>query len=157
MITAGLRRKPDESRLDLINRNVSLFKQILESLKGASLKKDAIIFIVSNPVDILTRLAIDHLKYDPSKVIGLGTQLDTARFRSLIALETGLPEADQGGDPRRAWRQHGAHLVDRDSRRNPAHQAAEFCAPCRKRSSTAPKPAAPKRSNSKAARGRPWD
>jgi L-lactate dehydrogenase len=42
-------------------------------------------------VDILTRLAIDHLKYDPTRVIGLGTQLDTARFRSLIALETGLP------------------------------------------------------------------
>lgn len=91
VITAGLRRKPDESRLDLINRNVSLFKQILDSLKGAGLKKDAIVFVVSNPVDILTRLAIDYLKLDPSKTIGLGTQLDTARFRSLIALETGLP------------------------------------------------------------------
>src|SRR2546423_8589274 len=90
-ITAGLRRKPDESRLDLINRNVTLFKQVLESLKGAGLKKDAIIFVVSNPVDVLTRLAIDFLKWDPSKAIGLGTQLDTARFRSLIALETGLP------------------------------------------------------------------
>src|SRR4051812_19461968 len=90
-ITAGLRRKPDESRLDLINRNVTLFKQILESLKNAGLKKDAIIFVVSNPVDVLTRLAIDTLKWDPKKVIGLGTQLDTARFRSLIALETGLP------------------------------------------------------------------
>src|SRR5688572_32389439 len=90
-ITAGLRRKPDESRLDLINRNVSLFRQILDSLKGAGLKKDVIIFVVSNPVDVLTRLAIDYLKYDPTKVIGLGTQLDTARFRSLIALETGLP------------------------------------------------------------------
>src|SRR5260221_3078648 len=91
LITAGLRRKPDESRLDLINRNVTLFKQILDSLKGANLKKDAIIFIVSNPVDVLTRLTIDYLKWDPSKVIGLGTQLDTARFRSLIALETALP------------------------------------------------------------------
>jgi L-lactate dehydrogenase len=91
VITAGLRRKPDESRLDLINRNVSLFKQILDSIKTAGLKKDAIVFVVSNPVDILTRLAIDHLKLDPRKVIGLGTQLDTARFRSLIALETGLP------------------------------------------------------------------
>ena len=90
-ITAGLRRKPDESRLDLINRNVSLFKQILDSLKAATLKKDAILFVVSNPVDVLTRLAIDYLKHDPAKVIGLGTQLDTARFRSLIALETGLP------------------------------------------------------------------
>src|SRR5687768_8470105 len=91
IITAGLRRKPDESRLDLINRNVSLFKQILDSLKSAGLKKGAILFVVSNPVDLLTRLAIEHLKYDPSKVVGLGTQLDTARFRSLIALETGLP------------------------------------------------------------------
>src|SRR3954452_8417861 len=91
VITAGLRRKPDESRLDLINRNVTLFKQILDSLKTAGLKKDAIVFVVSNPVDVLTRLAIDYLKWDPARTIGLGTQLDTARFRSLIALETGLP------------------------------------------------------------------
>jgi L-lactate dehydrogenase len=90
-ITAGLRRKPDESRLDLINRNVSLFKQILDSLRQANLRKDAIIFVVSNPVDVLTRLTIDHLKWEPKKTIGLGTQLDTARFRSLIALETKLP------------------------------------------------------------------
>lgn len=91
VITAGLRRKPDESRLDLINRNVSLFRQILDSLKAGGLKDSSIVFVVSNPVDILTRLAIDHLKRDPNKTIGLGTQLDTARFRSLIALETGLP------------------------------------------------------------------
>ncbi|HEY1921703.1 MAG TPA: lactate/malate dehydrogenase family protein [Tepidisphaeraceae bacterium] len=91
VITAGLRRKPEESRLDLINRNATLFRQILDSLKAAALKSDAIIFVVSNPVDILTRLAIDHLKLDPNKVIGLGTQLDTARFRSLIAEEIALP------------------------------------------------------------------
>jgi L-lactate dehydrogenase len=91
VITAGLRRKPDESRLDLINRNVTLFKQVLDSLKSAGLKKDAILFVVSNPVDILTRLAIDHLKYDPARAIGLGTQLDTARFRSLIAQELAVP------------------------------------------------------------------
>src|SRR5437870_2528743 len=104
-ITAGLRRKPDESRLDLINRNVTLFKQVLDSLREARLKNDAIVFVVSNPVDILTRLAIEHLKLDPKRVIGLGTQLDTARFRSLIALETGLPPSqikalilDQHGD-----------------------------------------------------------
>jgi L-lactate dehydrogenase len=91
IITAGLRRKPEESRLDLINRNAALFRQILDSLKGAPLRSDAIIFVVSNPVDILTRMAIEHLKLDPNRVIGLGTQLDTARFRSLIALETGVP------------------------------------------------------------------
>lgn len=97
VITAGLRRKPDESRLDLINRNVDLFKQILDSLreplarKGVARKGDSHLFVVSNPVDILTRLAIEHLNYNPARVIGLGTQLDTARFRSLIALEAGLP------------------------------------------------------------------
>lgn len=90
-ITAGSRRKPDESRLDLINRNVSIFRSILDELKAAGLRKDAILFVVSNPVDILTRLAVEHLKHDPSRVIGLGTVLDTARFRSLIAAELKLP------------------------------------------------------------------
>src|SRR5215471_14733497 len=69
-ITAGLRRKPEESRLDLINRNVSLFKQILNDLRQAHIRNDAIIFVVSNPVDILTRLTIDHLKWDPQRTIG---------------------------------------------------------------------------------------
>jgi L-lactate dehydrogenase len=91
IITAGLRRKPEESRLDLINRNVELFRQILDSLKSSGLRDGAILFVVSNPVDILTRFAIDHLRYDSAKVIGLGTQLDTARFRSIIAQETNLP------------------------------------------------------------------
>src|SRR6185503_15473717 len=51
LITAGLRRKPDESRLDLIHRNVTLFVQILDSIKSAGYRKDAHIFVVSNPVD----------------------------------------------------------------------------------------------------------
>lgn len=85
VITAGLRRKPDESRLDLINRNVALFRQILADCKKAGLKKDATIVVVSNPVDILTYLAIKELDWPWQRVLGLGTQLDTARFRSLIA------------------------------------------------------------------------
>ena len=90
-ITAGSRRKPDESRLDLINRNVSIFKSILDGLAAAGLRDDAIIFVVSNPVDILTRLAIEHLGLPPRQVLGLGTVLDTARFQSLIAEDQGLP------------------------------------------------------------------
>lgn len=85
-ITAGLRRKPEESRLDLINRNVSLFRGILDSLKSVKLAPGATVFVVSNPVDILTDLAVDAGLVDgPEKVIGLGTVLDTARYRSLIA------------------------------------------------------------------------
>lgn len=84
-ITAGLRRKPDESRLDLINRNTDLFLSILAEVAKAGLKQDAIVFVVSNPVDILTYIAADRLNLPWSQVIGLGTQLDTIRFRALIA------------------------------------------------------------------------
>ncbi len=90
IITAGLRRKPDESRLDLINRNVSLFSSILGELKSAGTKSSAIVFVVSNPVDILTHLAASYLDLTWQQVIGLGTMLDTARFRSLIAASLDL-------------------------------------------------------------------
>ena len=90
-ITAGLRRKPDESRLDLINRNVGLFLSILDSLKQAGLRKDAIILVVSNPVDILTQLAVERAGLPARQVLGLGTVLDTSRFCSLIAQELSLP------------------------------------------------------------------
>lgn len=89
-ITAGLRRKPDESRLDLINRNTDLFLSILGECQKAGLKDSAIVFVVSNPVDILTYIAADRLKLPKNRVIGLGTQLDTIRFRSLIAQELGV-------------------------------------------------------------------
>jgi L-lactate dehydrogenase len=90
-ITAGLRRKPDESRLDLINRNVDLFLTILAGLQSGGLRRDTIVFVVSNPVDVLTHLAAQRLDLPPAQVIGLGTQLDTIRFRSLIAAELAAP------------------------------------------------------------------
>jgi len=91
-ITAGLRRKPDESRLALINRNVELFKGILGSIKTHGMKPDATVLVVSNPVDILTYLAEKEFSHLPAgHVIGLGTLLDTLRFRSLLAMRPGAP------------------------------------------------------------------
>jgi len=90
-ITAGLRRKPDESRLDLINRNVDLFVGILAEIAKAGYKKDAVVLVVSNPVDVLTYLAAQRLDLPAGQVIGLGTQLDTIRFRSLIAERLAAP------------------------------------------------------------------
>jgi len=84
-ITAGLRRKPDESRLDLINRNTDLFVSILDQIKQAGPKSTAIVLVVSNPVDILTYVAANKLGLPATQVLGLGTQLDTIRFCSLIA------------------------------------------------------------------------
>lgn len=90
-ITAGLRRKPDESRLDLINRNVELFLKILDDVMAAGLRDDAIVLVVSNPVDVLTYLATKRTGLPPRQVIGLGTMLDSSRFRGLIAQDLGLP------------------------------------------------------------------
>jgi L-lactate dehydrogenase len=90
-ITAGLRRKPDESRLDLINRNVALFRGILADVQKTGLKSSAIVFVVSNPVDVLTYLAVKELKLPPQQVIGLGTVLDTTRLRSMLAQRIDAP------------------------------------------------------------------
>lgn len=90
-ITAGLRRQPDESRLDLINRNVDLFLNILDEITASGYKSEVVVHVVSNPVDILTYLAYRRLGLPCNQVTGLGTQLDTIRFRSLIAQKLEVP------------------------------------------------------------------
>ncbi len=94
VITAGLRRKPDESRLELINRNVTLFREILGNVKQCKLADGATILVVSNPVDILTMLAVKESGLPANRVFGLGTTLDTCRFRSLIAAQFGVAAPD---------------------------------------------------------------
>jgi L-lactate dehydrogenase len=91
VITAGLRRKPDESRLDLINRNVDLFLTLLEQVRTAGLKDTAYLLVVSNPVDVLTYLAVQRSGLPWQRVLGLGTQLDTARLRGYLGRKLGVP------------------------------------------------------------------
>src|SRR5579884_1009072 len=91
VVTAGLRRKPDESRLDLINRNVDLFLALLEQAKSAGLKDSSYLVVVSNPVDVLTYLAVQRSGLPWQRVLGLGTQLDTARFRGYLARRLEVP------------------------------------------------------------------
>jgi L-lactate dehydrogenase len=91
VVTAGLRRKPDESRLDLINRNVDLFLSLLDQVKAAGLKENAYLVVVSNPVDVLTYLAVQRSGLPWQRVLGLGTQLDTARFRGVLAKRLQVP------------------------------------------------------------------
>lgn len=91
VVTAGLRRKPDESRLDLISRNVDLFLGLLDQMKQAGLKENTYLVVVSNPVDVLTHLAVQRSGLPWQRVIGLGTVLDTARFRSNLAKRLQVP------------------------------------------------------------------
>ena len=82
VITAGANQKPDETRLDLINKNAAIMKSIVGEIK----KRDfgGILLIVSNPVDILTLIALKESGYPSNRVIGSGTVLDTGRFKYLL-------------------------------------------------------------------------
>jgi len=93
IITAGLRRRPDESRLHLIERNTTLFRQILSDVRTASLPPDAVLLVVTNPVDVLTYVAATELDWEQHRIIGLGTVLDTLRFRSLLGKRMGIDPA----------------------------------------------------------------
>jgi len=88
VITAGIPRKPGETRLDLLRKNVDLMKGVLEGVMKVN--KDPFIIMVANPVDVLTYQAIKSTGIPLNKVIGTGTLLDTTRFRSLMAERLGV-------------------------------------------------------------------
>ncbi|KAK9984651.1 hypothetical protein SO802_034176 [Lithocarpus litseifolius] len=83
IVTAGARQNPGESRLDLLQRNVALFKNIIPPL--ARFSPETILLIVSNPVDVLTYVSWKLSGFPSNRVIGSGTNLDSSRFRFLIA------------------------------------------------------------------------
>ncbi|KAF1002382.1 L-lactate dehydrogenase B-like [Apium graveolens] len=83
IVTAGARQIPGESRLNLLQRNVTMFKSIIPPL--AKYSPEAILLIVSNPVDVLSYIAWKLSGFPANRVIGSGTNLDSSRFRFLIA------------------------------------------------------------------------
>jgi L-lactate dehydrogenase len=83
IVTAGLNRKPGETRLDLANKNVPVAKSITENIM--KYYNHGIIVVVANPADILTYLIQKWSGLPASKVIGTGTALDSARFRFYLA------------------------------------------------------------------------
>lgn len=82
VVTAGAGQKPGETRLDLVKKNVGIFKSIIPQISAVN--KDAIMLIVANPVDILTYAAWKLSGYPENRVFGSGTTLDTARFKYLL-------------------------------------------------------------------------
>lgn len=82
IVTAGAGQKPGETRLDLVKKNVAIFKSIIPEI--AKRNRDAIMLIVANPVDILTYVAAKISGYPENRVIGTGTVLDTARLKYLL-------------------------------------------------------------------------
>ena len=83
VVTAGVSQKsPDESRLELLNRNAKVFRNIISQLDEHA--PNAILIIATNPVDILTYVSQKLSQRPPERILGTGTLLDTARFRSLL-------------------------------------------------------------------------
>ena len=83
IICAGIARKPGEPRLDLINKNSVILKEAINNIK--QFNNHCVLLIVSNPVDVLTYLAIKESNFPKNKVFGTGTMLDTARFKFLLS------------------------------------------------------------------------
>ena len=88
VITAGLARKPGMSRDDLLAKNSAIVGGVVESLVAQS--PDIILIVVSNPLDIMCSVALAKSGLPSNKVIGMAGVLDTARYRSFIAMELGV-------------------------------------------------------------------
>jgi len=92
IITAGIPRKPGMSRDDLLNTNSNIMKSVTSEIAAKS--PDSIILVVSNPLDIMVYVALKISGFDPTRVIGMAGILDTARYRSFIAMELGVSVKD---------------------------------------------------------------
>lgn len=88
ILAAGVGQKPGETRLELLSRNAEVFRAVVGEVLAVA--PDAILLVASNPVDIMTDVTTRLSGLDPARVIGSGTILDTARFRSLVSSHLGI-------------------------------------------------------------------
>lgn len=88
IITAGANQKEGETRLDLLEKNVKIFKSIIPQV--VKYAPESILLITSNPVDIMTDITLKMSGFPKERVFGSGTVLDTARFRTLLGYHLGI-------------------------------------------------------------------
>jgi malate dehydrogenase len=88
VITAGLPRQPGMSRMDLLEKNAGIVRQVAERIRDSS--PEAVVVVVSNPLDEMTFLTADVTGFPKQRVMGMAGTLDSARLRSFIAGELGV-------------------------------------------------------------------
>ena len=88
IIAAGKPQLPGQSRLELLEVNKRIFKSILDDLTG--IKKDAILLVVANPLDLLTFYAHKNFDLPPAQILGTGTFLDSQRLKRILSCELGV-------------------------------------------------------------------
>ena len=88
VVTAGAKQIPGQSRLELLQGNADIVKSICDEIKKYD--SDAVLVMVTNPVDMLTQVALKQLGWPRERVVGSGTVLDSARFRSMLSRHCGI-------------------------------------------------------------------
>ena len=88
ILACGVGQRPGETRLQLLERNAEVFKKVIPQVLQYA--PEALLLVVSNPVDVITQVVTKLSGINPAKVIGSGTILDTARFRALLAEHFGV-------------------------------------------------------------------
>jgi L-lactate dehydrogenase len=88
VISAGVSQQPGESRLELLARNAAVFDDLVPRLLDAA--PDACLVVATNPVDVMTQVATQISGIEPARVLGTGTILDSARFRTLLGQHLGV-------------------------------------------------------------------
>ncbi|MCX5711636.1 MAG: malate dehydrogenase [Candidatus Omnitrophica bacterium] len=92
VVTAGLARKPGMTREDLLAKNTQILKDVCNNIK--TLCSEAIVIIVTNPLDLMTYSAIKLTGFKPQRILGMGITLDSSRFANLISKELSVPVTD---------------------------------------------------------------
>jgi malate dehydrogenase len=95
VITAGIARKPGMSRDDLVDTNVKVVRSVIKEVAPRS--PDAVLVLVTNPADVMAQVAFKESGFAPEKIVGLGGVLDSARYRSFIAMELNVSFEDVSG------------------------------------------------------------
>lgn len=88
VICAGINQRPGQTRLELLKTNAAIFRDIVPKITAVN--QDAILIVASNPVDILTQIAVQVAGCERCRVLGSGTALDTARLRYLLGMHYGV-------------------------------------------------------------------
>ncbi len=92
VVTAGIARKPGMSRDDLLKTNAGIVREVIANVKRYS--PDAILIMVTNPVDVLTYAAWRYTGWETRRVMGMAGVLDSTRFRTFLAMELGISVKD---------------------------------------------------------------
>ena len=147
VITAGARQKPGQTRLDLAGATIEMMKSIIPQM--VEVAPNAIFMLITNPVDIVTRVSLDLSGLPSNQMFGSGTNLDSARLRYLIAQQTGvnvknvhayiagehgdsdvplLSSATIGGVPMCDWKEMPGHEPLDAAKREEIHQGVKNAA-----------------------------